>query len=221
MIGTSAKLSFVVAILAALSACATPYQDMGFMGGVKASQIDATTLRVHASGNAFTDPEKTQNYVMLKAAQETQRLGYDLFLVVDSQDRVKTDYTALPGSTTSYTSGYVSDFGNLHATTNTYTSPGHIVSSEKPRSDIVIKLYKGPKPQNSPPTLYAASEVIQYLGPQVLGKDYVEPNPIAPAATGETMAQASAAAPSLSCYLGNERVPMQPTDCQKFGGTMR
>jgi hypothetical protein len=38
-----------------LAACSTPYQEMGLMGGVSASQIDAMTIRFDARGNAFTD----------------------------------------------------------------------------------------------------------------------------------------------------------------------
>ena len=55
-----------------LTACATPYQGMGFTGGVSATRIDETTVEIYAAGNGFTNQETISHYVMRKAAEETR-----------------------------------------------------------------------------------------------------------------------------------------------------
>ncbi len=82
--------------LMTLAACSTPYQEMGLLGGVSATQIDATTMRVSARGNAFTDVGQIKNYVLLKAAQETLGHGYSLFLVSDAEDASRTETVSIP-----------------------------------------------------------------------------------------------------------------------------
>ena len=72
----------VLLVAGALTGCATPYRQMGLFGGVNASQIDTTTMRVSARGNAFTDIGQIRDYVLLRAAEETLAHGYDLFRVV-------------------------------------------------------------------------------------------------------------------------------------------
>lgn len=169
--------TLVFSLSVALCACSTPYQDMGLMGGVKATQIDATTLRIVGKGNAYTGAETIQNYVFLKAAEETQRLGYDMFLVLDEQNSKKIGVITTPGSATSYTTGSATAYGTGNfanaygsSTTRTYYTPGSVIPYEKPRTNIMIKLFKGIKPENAPPNLFVASEIIQYLGPQMRGK---------------------------------------------------
>jgi hypothetical protein len=201
-----------LAAVAMLAACSTPYQEMGFSGGVMATQIDATTVRVHARGNGFTDPATIQDYVMLKAAEETQRLGYDLFQVMDEKDTVKTEYSQMPGTATSYTTAY----GGF-ATTSTYYSPGATLSFDKPRSEILIKLFRGPKPAIAPPNLFAASEVIQFVGTRVEGNHAVPQTN----AAARSASAPEALPPTLSCYVGQTKIPTKPDDCQKLGGIMR
>src|SRR5215468_7671733 len=90
----------IICILAALTlgACATPYQEIGLTGGVSAVQLDESTLRISGRGNAFTDAATIQNYVLLKAAEETSRRGYDMFMVISANDVSRAGTIVLPGS---------------------------------------------------------------------------------------------------------------------------
>jgi hypothetical protein len=81
------KSKYAVILSAALlCACSTPYQDMGLLGGVSATQIDANTASVTAHGNGYTSASTIKNYAMLKAADETIALGFDYFAMGDSSD---------------------------------------------------------------------------------------------------------------------------------------
>ena len=51
-----------VLAFAALSACSTPYQDMGTLGGVQAVRITDDTAQIRAQGNGYTDPDTIQRY---------------------------------------------------------------------------------------------------------------------------------------------------------------
>lgn len=129
-----ARIVFLVLTLI-IAGCATPYQEMGFRGGVSASQIDETTLRISGRGNAKTDAATIQNYVLLKAAEETTKRGYDLFLIVDSSDTSRAGTFVLPGQANSYTTGSAAVYGtgnhasvSGHSTTNTnYTESKYTV----------------------------------------------------------------------------------------------
>jgi hypothetical protein len=146
---------------------------MGFLGGVSATQIDATTLQIVGRGNGYTDPATIQSYVLLKAAQETLARGYDTFVIVSAQDASRNSTVVIPGQTTSYTTGTVTGTGNAAfgtATTQTSTSPATIENIFKPGETLLVKMLKGPKPADAPPNMYSASEIVQYLGPKLLPK---------------------------------------------------
>ena len=154
-----------------LCACATPYGEMGLLGGVSATQIDANTLQIAARGNAYIGSDTIQRYVLLRAAEETAQRGFDLFLIVSSKDATQSGTFYSPGSSTSSTTGQVTNFGggftNLNATTQTTYSPGAAIPFVFPGEDVLVKMFKGEKPVDAPPNLYKASEVIQYVGPTV------------------------------------------------------
>jgi hypothetical protein len=63
--------------------CATPYQDMGFSGGVLAQQMTANTFRIVARGNGYTGTTTVQDYVMLKAAETAIQNGGTHFVIVE------------------------------------------------------------------------------------------------------------------------------------------
>lgn len=177
------KLLLVCSAVAVLCACSTPYQEMGLMGGVSATQIDANTMRISSRGNGFSDIGRMKDYVLLKAAQETQARGYTLFYVMDSENVTRHDtFTTTqthfaPVMGTAVTPmGPVTTFG----TAQYQTESTHNIT--RPGEDIVIKMESGAKPYNSPANLYSAAEVIAYLGPSVLGdRDAAPPPPVQPA----------------------------------------
>jgi hypothetical protein len=60
---------------------------MGFTGGVTATQINADTIQVVASGNYITPFSTVHDYLRLKAADETIAHGYVGFEIVDRNDK--------------------------------------------------------------------------------------------------------------------------------------
>jgi len=147
-----------------LSACSTPYQDMGLLGGVRATQIDATTIRITARGNAFTDNDQISNYVLRKAAEETIAHNHSLFEVVQDKDQTRTEHYAYANGI--HTVGYgpsgeiVGGESDVHVTEGSYTKPGE---------QILIRMFDGIKTSYSGSSVYDAAEVLSYLAPNDRG----------------------------------------------------
>lgn len=134
----------------ALASCATPYGDMGLMGGVRATQITADTFQITARGNAYTDADTIQRFVIRKAAEQTVTSGYDLFAMGNSVDRTSV--------------GFIST-ANVTGTGNQAFAFGNTTRLVKPGETVMIKAFKGPRPNPMPPGLYDAREVLAYLVP--------------------------------------------------------
>jgi hypothetical protein len=151
-----------LASAAILAACATPYQEMGALGGVRAVRITDDTAQITASGNAYTDPDTVQRYALRRAAEETIADGFDLFRIEGSADR-----TAL-GSTT-IGSAYGTRYG---AFGSAFTMP--II---KPGETITIRMLKGPTPNPVPDGEYDAHDVVKYLAGTPYGGDHKDCHP--------------------------------------------
>lgn len=152
------KLAFMVVACGALTACATPYQEQGFLGGVHATRVDETTVQIAARGNAYTDADTINHYAIRKAAEETLADGFDLFLIVNAADRTRQGSFVTNGSATTNTSYFAGT-----ATSQTTYNPGQVVNFVKPGETMTIKLFKGAKPANAPSNLFDAREVLKYI----------------------------------------------------------
>lgn len=139
----------------ALSACETPY-DGGLFYGVTATQVDAVTLRVSARGNDVTSNATIQNYVLMKAAEETLIRGFDVFEIVDGVDTTRVG---------AISSGTATAFGGY----NSATAFGTAFSTPvvRPGQDALVRMHRGQKPADAPPNVFDAREVVQYLGPAI------------------------------------------------------
>jgi hypothetical protein len=146
--GTMNKSVFSVIGLLVLGACATPYQEMTFQGGVEGHRITADTAQIIARGNSLTDPDKIQRYVLRRAAEETLQDGFDVFQIVENHDRTRTG---------EYRSGYAT--GNRRfAWIGGFSAP--VVA---PGEALVIHMTKGPKPNPTPEGVYDAHEIMQFM----------------------------------------------------------
>lgn len=133
------------ALLLGLAGCATPYQEMGFLGGVQATQVTQDTFQIAARGNAYTGADTIQRYALRKAAETTVAAGYDLFMLGDRQDRTRR---------ATVISGDASD-GSFSGFAQTLVKPGETV---------LVKMFKGAKPADAPANLFDARDVLKYLG---------------------------------------------------------
>ncbi|MFZ2032017.1 MAG: hypothetical protein WAU68_17020 [Vitreimonas sp.] len=89
----------------ALSACATEtaYQPAGpnSDGGYTEQQIESNRVRISFSGNALTDRETVENYLLYRAAELTLQQNKDYFIIADRDTRansrlVATDFNRSP-----------------------------------------------------------------------------------------------------------------------------
>ncbi|WP_374658513.1 hypothetical protein [Phenylobacterium sp.] len=167
---STGRLRIISAVIAcsALAACATPYQEMGLLGGVQASRIDETTVQISARGNGYTNAETITRHALRKAAEETVAAGYDGFYIASAQDRTRhmTQYTS--GSATTNFSGTVMGTGSntafLMGTGTTHYSPPQATTVVKPGEAVIIKMFRGAKPSDAP-GVYDAHELLRFLAP--------------------------------------------------------
>jgi hypothetical protein len=87
-----------------LSACATPYNPQGLMGGFSEMQLDENVFRVSFRGNGFTSPERAAEFCLLRAAELARNNGYSYFVIIDSQSYSKYSTYTTPTTTTTTTS---------------------------------------------------------------------------------------------------------------------
>lgn len=152
------RACLVLATALLLAGCGTPYQEMGFAGGVSAQQMTADTFRISARGNRYTNPTAVQDYLMLKAAETTTQNGGTHFIVISAADASGTSQIVTGG--TSHTT-----FNGSYATTS-YTPPV-VHNVIKPGQDAYIRVLKVVPGQQPPPGAVAASEIIQFVGARV------------------------------------------------------
>lgn len=152
----------ILMISLALASCATPYKPMGVMGGVDDMQISDATYRIRARGNGFTNPERVEDFVLLRASEIAIQRGYPYFIIMQSTDRTRTASATTPGSveTTGFAAGNsfgstdcrpnclfpqhetdMSMGGAVGDTKTTYTpAQTHIIT--KPGAEVIIQLLK-------------------------------------------------------------------------------
>jgi hypothetical protein len=149
-----------VAALAVLGlvGCSTPYQTMGFSGGVEAQQMTANTFRIVARGNGFTNAITIQDYVALKAAETTRQAGGTHFMVISASDASSAGYVSTPGHM------QTSVIGNTAYSTY---NPGSTYQILKPGQDAYIRVINVPAGQNPPGGAMSADEVIQFVGARI------------------------------------------------------
>ena len=169
---------------AVMYACSTPYQEMGLLGGVSATQIDANTMRISARGNGFSDIGRMKDYVLLKAAEETAAHGFTLFYVFNSENVTRTDtFTTTQNHIAPVMGTAMTPYGPVPAFGTAQYQTESTQRITKPGEDITIKMMSGAKPDNAPANLYSAVEIMTFLGPSIMGDHYAPPALMPPAAT--------------------------------------
>jgi hypothetical protein len=146
------------AVAVALSGCATPYQSMGFTGGVEAQQVLQDTWRIVARGNGYTSATRIQDYVLLKAAETTIANGGTHFVVLNSADRTNTAVGQTPGSVSTTVVGH---------TAFSTVDPGVSYNIVKPGEDTMIKIITVKAGETAPAGALAADQIVQFVGPRV------------------------------------------------------
>lgn len=149
---------FLILLAGILGGCSTPYQAIGFMGGVEAQQMTANTFRIVARGNGYTGGTTIQDYTILKAAETTKQYGGTHFVVISSADASSTGHVVTPGQ------AQTSVVGNTAYTTY---SPGMVHQYVRPGQDTYIRVLTLQPGQPPPHGAFSADEIIQYVGSRV------------------------------------------------------
>lgn len=151
-----------------LAACATPYGEMGLMGGVDATPIAGGMYRISARGNAYTDPARIQDFVLLRAAETAIEAGYPYFRIQGATDRSREGSFTTPGTsmTTSSAFGSATTYGNTTTgsawgSSSTTYNLGQTFNFVRPGQDVLIQMLSEPEPGAFP-----AQEVLDNIGPR-------------------------------------------------------
>ena len=155
------RFFFTIVVLLALAGCATSYNA----NNVMATRLDENTLKILAIGNAYTNEKITQDYVLLKAAEETKRYGYELFKVINYRNRVVI-HTVRREARHSNSGGVPPIIA--HYMPKADPDDFETFEIRKPRTYIIIKMLHGEMPENALLNLYSADDVLADLGSKYL-----------------------------------------------------
>ena len=159
------KKVLVLVMTLALTACATPYGKYGIAGGYTDARIDENTFSISVDTNGFTSQQTTSMHALHRAAELTVENGFDFFVIASGANNSTSMAMAMPGGSTSNTT--VSAYGSTaYARTTTTYAPTTVVPVVFPNSTLIIKSFKGTKPEGAP-NAYDARAVMKYLGPQI------------------------------------------------------
>lgn len=148
-----------------LVACATPYGKYGLLGGFTDSRIDENTFSIAVDTNGFTSQQTTSMHALYRAAELTVENGFDYFVIVNGANNSASMAMAMPGGSTSNTTINAYGSSAYARTTNTY-APTIVVPVAFPNSTLMIKSFKGNKPDGASDA-FDARAVMKYLGPQI------------------------------------------------------
>lgn len=155
----------MVVMVAILSGCATPYGKYGILGGYTDSRIDENTFSISADTNGFTNQQTTSMHAFYRAAELTLENGFDFFVIASGANNSTSMAMAMPGTSTSNTT--INAYGaTAYATTTTTYAPTTLVPLVFPNSTLIIKSFKGARPEGATNT-YDARAVMKYVGPQI------------------------------------------------------
>jgi hypothetical protein len=138
----AAALGALISVV--LAGCSTPYQEMGYLGGVTAEQMTNDTYRIISRGNQYTAGTTVQDHVLLKAAETTKQAGGTHFALISAQDASRVSYN------TSYGQGFASTSASVRPGENAFIR--------------VLRLQPGQQP---PHGAFAADEIIKFTGARV------------------------------------------------------
>lgn len=72
-----------------LSACVTPYQVDGPVGGYSEIPLAANVYKIHVNGNAYTTTAKANAIAFVRAAELSIKKGYSRFIVLETSQYSK------------------------------------------------------------------------------------------------------------------------------------
>lgn len=153
--------SAVTCICAALCACATPYQSIGFAGGYSETQLSSNVFRVYFRGNGYTNDERAADFTLMRSAQLAYAHGFPYFIIVD--ERSGASYSAVTTPATTYTTTNLTSIGDdsAYGTSISTTIGGESYIIRKPSTENTIVCFKEKPPAQD--IVYESQVVIQSI----------------------------------------------------------
>jgi hypothetical protein len=155
------RLLFLVAILFAAS-CATPYQDLGLLGGLTEKQLDKGVFQLSLLGNGFTSYGRAESMILLKASELTLANGYDRFVLLPHEsiwsappDAAELRSIALTGSR-----GGREGLASVKMTKSSVYSQGISLPTQRIDGSVIVVMF-GPSDTNAPKGIDARSTAEQ------------------------------------------------------------
>lgn len=143
-----------VSALAFLGACATPYQEGGFTGGVTASPLSESVYEIRAQGNAFIGAGQIKDYALLKASEICKSGSFTHFIPLNENDTTQT-------GTIQNNTYNTNCFGYSCTTTG-----GGSTSYSKPGTSMRIKLFG--RNDEIPSTAFSCAVIYNSLAPKYI-----------------------------------------------------
>lgn len=136
------KRLFMIAMLAALAGCSTPYGPSGLAGGYEETQLAPNIWRVSFTGNGYTSQEQTQDFALLRSAELATKNGFRYFGFAGAAVRANAGgVVTMPGYST--TSGSASIYGNsISGSSNTISYPGAAYAWTYPTANNTVVMFR-------------------------------------------------------------------------------
>lgn len=149
-----------------LAACAssTPYEPASEDSkyGFSEQQIEDNRFRISFKGNALTEREMVENYLLYRAAELTVEKGYDYFLVVEDDTEKKTTYSRTNDGFFYYGRGRPFPYYGYGYRWDPFYDSYDVIERNRYTAMAYILMGKGQKPADNP-TAYDARQVLQNL----------------------------------------------------------
>jgi hypothetical protein len=130
-----------------LTGCQTPYQPLGFGGGIEVTRLGDDLFRIHAAGNGFTEANRLHDFILLQGAELALTTGHTHFVVNGSSDYSRDSAIVRPGSISTTTTGTVVSGGGVATGTARTTgtiAPPTVTKVSKLRAEGVVRVLNNP-----------------------------------------------------------------------------
>ena len=164
------RLPGACAVALAVLTCAgcvspTPYQPRDGSDGYSDVRVDANTFHVAFKGNTATPRQTVETYLLYRCAEVTADAGFDYFTSLSPNTQQQVHVSATPG--TSMTTVGTDKKGRVFV--DTVYFPGTVTYSNSYEGTVLIKAYKGTKPEENP-CAFNAKDVLQHMEPSIRRK---------------------------------------------------
>lgn len=170
------KKLILIALVALLSGCVTPYESAGLMGGYSDMQLNDDIYKVSFIGNGYSSHEHVQNMLLRRCAELTRNKGYKYFVVLTSDAERKDSQFSTPVTistqSTGFSSGHFSgnNYGSSYgghfntfgsSSSNTVINPGQTFNINTYQDMVVIKMLHD---NNKAPGAFKANTILVNFG---------------------------------------------------------